>query len=82
MTTLNNDSKLERLEEIADQKVTLKICRLNSWEKYFGEPKRGTLDYLALRRNENGFNKCVRKINGRLYLLVDETFKYFEALGD
>jgi len=55
----------------------LQILPWRKWETTFGQPKTGVLKYLLLNRRDNGFNRCVITINGRTYLHVAETQKYF-----
>lgn len=56
-----------------------KIVYWRRWESQFGEPKTGTLKYALLNRKETGFHKCVRFINGRIYLDVKTTFEFFDS---
>lgn len=58
------------------------IMPYKHWEKYFQFPSTGTLKYLLLRRKENGFDKCVRRISGRLYLDVKETLQFLNSQRD
>jgi hypothetical protein len=56
-----------------------KIIYWRRWQEQFGEPRTGTLKYALLNRKETGFNRCVRLINGRIYLDVEETFAFFNS---
>ena len=56
-----------------------KIVFWKRWEAMFGEPKTGTIKYALLNRKETGFHRCVRFINGRIYLDVHETFRFFDS---
>lgn len=56
-----------------------KIVYWRRWENTFGEPKTGTLKYALLNRKDTGFDRCVRVINKRLYLDVNETFEFFNS---
>ena len=57
----------------------LKFLPLKEWESVFGFPKIGTLKYLCLKREKNGFSSCITIINGRIYLKVQETLNYFSG---
>lgn len=59
-----------------------KIVYWRRWEEYFQEPKTGTLKYALLKRKKNGFSKCVRIINNRIYLDVESTNKFFNSKKD
>lgn len=48
------------------------------WNKYYKYPSVGTIKYLLLNRASNGFTKCIRIINKRIYLNIEETNKYFD----
>lgn len=65
-----------------EQKLELTIVPIKEWPKIYGYPSLGTLKYLALRRQKNGFSRCVKMINHRLYLHIEETQKYFKELKD
>jgi hypothetical protein len=54
-----------------------KIVPWKKWKTYFKEPSTGTLKYMLLDRKDTGFERCVRYINNRIYLDVEETFKFF-----
>lgn len=56
-----------------------KIIFWKRWEKEFREPRTGTLKYALLNRKDTGFDRCVRVINGRIYLDVEATFKFFDS---
>jgi hypothetical protein len=58
------------------------MVKLRQWPELFHEPKIGTLKGLLLNRKSNGFDKCVRFVSNRAYLIVDETFKYFDSLRE
>lgn len=58
------------------------MVKLREWPDLFHEPKLGTLKGLLLNRKANGFDKCVRFVSNRAYLIVEETFKYFDSLRD
>jgi hypothetical protein len=66
----------------AQQKYFPPIIPLKKWPENFGYPSIGTLKYLALRRKENGFDRCLRMISGRLYLDTEETLKWFKEGKD
>jgi len=55
-----------------------KLIYWRKWEEKFKYPKTGTFKYLLLHRKKNGFDKCIRIINKRIYLNIDETHNYFE----
>lgn len=79
-----NFSYSQRSEAMSDQNsktdtMTPKLCYWRRWEGQFGEPKTGALKYALLNRKENGFNRCTRIINNKIYLDVEETFKYFNS---
>lgn len=61
----------------ATEKGIPKIVYWRRWEETFGEPRTGTLKYALLNRKDTGFDRCVRVINKRLYLDVQETFDFF-----
>ncbi len=54
--------------------MTPKLLPIKRWENHFSYPSLGTLRYLALRRKENGFDACLSKINGRLYINPEKFF--------
>jgi hypothetical protein len=58
---------------------TPKLVYWRRWESQFQEPRTGTLKYALLNRKKTGFFRCVRVINKRLYLDVEETFKFFNS---
>jgi len=60
----------------------LKIVYWRRWESTFKEPKTGTIKYLLLDRKDNGFSKCVRMINRRIYLNVKDTHEYFDSFKE
>lgn len=54
-----------------------KLVPYRKWKDFFTFPGEGALKYLLLKRKENGFSKCVRIINNRIYLDVEATHRYF-----
>lgn len=59
-----------------------RILPYRKWQEYFAFPTTGTLKYLLLRRKENGFDKCVRRISGRLYLDVPAVLQFLDNQRD
>lgn len=47
------------------------------WEEKFGSPSKGEMRYLILHRRDRKFNHCCHRINGKIYLNVQETLKFF-----
>lgn len=63
-------------------KTPPQILPYRKWPDYFKYPSSGTLKYLLLRRKGNGFDKCVRRISGRLYLDVRSTLQFLDSQRD
>jgi hypothetical protein len=80
-TTTGSQSVDDRLQ-VQEEHDTPRILPYRKWEEYFTFPSTGTLKYLLLRRKENGFDKCVRRISGRLYLDVPAVLQFLDSQRD
>ena len=54
----------------------LRLIPPKHWHRYHKNPSQGCINSLVLDRKENGLNKCIVRLNGRLYLIENEFFQW------
>jgi len=70
----------KQLDHTATVPPKLKFVSIRDWTKLYGYPSYGALKGMILKRRQNGFEKCLMKINGRIYIDVAQAEKFFGDL--
>lgn len=86
---LMKQSKIQKItKEFINQKQTTEITQetqnrdrlipVTKWNDYYDFPTLNGLRQLIFREHQNGFNKVVRRVGGRVLIKEDEFFKWVE----
>lgn len=73
--SLQQEQSKETSQEIQNRDRLIPVPK---WNDYYDYPTTNGLRQLIFREHQNGFNKVIRRIGGRVLIKEDEFFKWVE----
>lgn len=71
-------NQLQVKEALSEAQSKDRLIPVTKWNDYYDYPTTNSLRQLIFREHQNGFDKVIRRIGGRVLIKEDEFFKWVE----